>query len=334
MTFRYLPVLLLFLPLAALLYLAIRASAANRRLQFPTAHRRLKLSLPAVHLPVWLPFLIRLAAFAFLLCALARPQTSSSQQRRTAEGIDIIITLDVSQSMTIEDVDNTDRNRLDLAKETVKKFILGRRDDRIGFVIFSGEGITLSPPTLDYDFLLGAVDRAEVSQLKDGTAIGDALATSLNRLRESPAKSRVVILITDGDNNMGAIAPLTAGEIAVGYGIKVYTIALGKEGVVNIPRYVDYFGVTKKTYSQTTSTINPTLLTKIAEETGGKFYRADDDGSLSRVFADIDKLERTKVETKDRVLWEEHFQIFAWIGLALLLLDLLLRTTVFRILPE
>ena len=334
MTFRYLPALFLLIPVTLLLLLALRKPATQAVLFFPLANRRLKLSLQQQLLPVWIPFVARWLGLAFLVLALARPQTSSSHQRRISDGIDIMITLDVSQSMTIEDVGIADKNRLDLAKETVKKFIAGRKDDRIGFVAFSGEGITLCPPTLDYDFLLSAVDQAEVNQLKDGTAIGDAIATAANRLKDSSAKSRVIILITDGDSNMGAIAPLTAGEIARGYGLKVYTIALGKEGVVNVPDQVNFFGYTKKVYRQTVSTINPSLLMKIAEETGGKFYRADDTGSMREVFAEIDKLERNKVETKDKVLWEEHFQKFALLALLCLLVDLVLRSTVFRILPE
>lgn len=334
MTFRHLPLLLLFIPVALLLLAALRKPASRAVLQFPLAHRRLKLSVGQLLLPVWVPFFLRLFGILFLLLAVARPQTSTSHQRRISEGIDVMVALDVSRSMTIEDVGVNGRNRLDLAKDTVKNFIGGRKDDRIGFLVFSGEGITLCPPTLDYEYLLSSVEQADVNVLKDGTAIGDAIATSVNRLKDSNAKSRVVILITDGDNNMGSIAPLTAGEIAVGYGIKVYAIALGKEGMVAYPDTVTFFGMTKKVYRQTTSTINPTLLMKIADETGGKFFRADDQDSMQRVFAEIDKLERNKVETKDRVIWEEHFQKFLAVALLLLLLDLLSRATIFRILPE
>lgn len=334
MTFRYPYLLLLAIPIALLLLAALRHPSSRAVLHFPVAHRRLKLNVRQLLLPIWFPFFLRLAGIIFLLLAVARPQTSTSHQRRLTEGIDVMVALDVSQSMTIEDVGQDDRNRLDVAKETVKKFIAGRRDDRIGFLVFSGEGITLCPPTLDYDYLLSTVEQADVNQLKDGTAIGDAIATSVNRLKTSTAKSRVVILITDGDNNMGSIAPLTAGEIATGYGVKVYAIALGTEGLVSYPDYVNFFGVTKKVHRQTTSTINPTLLMKIAEESGGKFFRAADSDSLQRVFEEIDKLERNKVETKDRVIWEEHFQKFLIVALTLFLLDLLARATVFRVLPE
>lgn len=334
MTFRHLPLLFLIIPVALLLLAALRNPLAKAALHFPTANRKLKLSVQQLVLPIWLPFFVRLLGLALLVVAIARPQTSSSHQRRISEGVDIVIALDVSQSMTIEDVGEQNKSRIDAAKETVKKFIEGRKDDRIGFVEFSGEAITLSPPTLDYDFVLSAVDQAEVNQLKDGTAIGDGMATAVNRLKDSNAKSRVIILLTDGDNNMGAIAPLTAGDIAVGYGMKVYTIALGTEGIVNVPDYINVFGITKKVYRQTESTINPSLLVKIAEETGGKFFRVGDSDSLRKVFAEIDKLERNKVETKDKVIWEEHFQKFALFALLFLLADLLMRTTVFMVLPE
>jgi Ca-activated chloride channel family protein len=283
-----------------------------------------------LRLPVWLPFTLRSLAFALALFGLARPQTSSSQTQRTSEGIDIMIAFDVSQSMLIQDMGGG-KNRLNTAKETVHKFIEGRKDDRIGFSVFSGEAITLCPPTLDYEFLHSAVDQADVNQLRDGTAIGDGLATSVNRLKDSTAKSRIVILITDGDNNMGAIAPLTAGDIAVGYGIKVYGIALGTEGVVNIPTR-NVFG--QQVTQQVISSINPSLLMKIADSTGGKFYRSGDPGSLQRIFADIDKLERSKVEKKDRVLYREYFQPLLLFAFLFFLADLILRSTIFRVLPE
>ncbi len=333
MTLKYPFFLLLFLPALFFLLLSLRTRAKPKVLWFPVSQRNWKLGTHNLW-PIWIPFLLKAIAFAALALVLARPQSSSSQTRRLAEGIDVMIALDVSQSMQIEDVSELDKNRLDVAKETVKKFIAGRTDDRIGFLAFSGEGITLCPPTLDYEFLLSSVDLARMNQLRDGTAIGDAIATAVNRLKESQAKTRIIILVTDGDNNMGAIAPLTAGDIAAGYGIKVYAIALGTEGIVNVPDMVNVFGVTRKVYRQTTSSINPTLLMKISEETGGKFFRATDDDSLERVFSEIDKLERNKVETKDRVLWNEHYQPFLWLALLFLLLDLILSRTIFRVLPD
>lgn len=324
------PLLLALIPVVVwLLLLALKGRSALKVLHFPIAHRHLSLG-SHLRMPVWLPFTLRTLAFALAIVALARPQTSSSQTKRTSEGIDIMFAFDVSQSMLIQDMGGG-RNRLNTAKETVHRFIEGRKDDRIGFSVFSGEAITLCPPTLDYEFLHSAVNLADVNQLRDGTAIGDGLATALNRLKDSTAKSRVVILITDGDNNMGAIAPLTAGDIAVGYGVKVYTIALGSEGVVNIPTK-DQFG--RQVVAQVVSTINPALLMKIADATGGKFYRANDPGSLKLIFNDIDKLERSKVEKKDRVSYQEYFQPFLLLALLLFFMDLALRSTVFRVLPE
>jgi Ca-activated chloride channel family protein len=332
MTLKY-PWVLLFLPIIiALIYWGIRGGGYQKVIAFPLANRNFKIP-PRLLFPTLIPFLVRCLAISFAIFALARPQTSSSQVRRLTEGIDVMIALDVSQSMTIEDVDVRDRNRLDVAKETVKKFIGGRQDDRIGFLMFSGEAITLCPPTLDYQILLDSVDRSDVGLLRDGTAIGEALATASNRLKDSNAKSRVVVLITDGDNNMGSIEPLDAGEIAAGYGIKVYSIALGKQGVVQYPEYQNFFGVRKKVYRQTNSTINPDLLMKISQETGGKFFRADDEDSMERVFEEINKLEKNRVETKDRILWEEHYQLFLLASFLTFLLDLLLRVTIFRILP-
>lgn len=328
MSLRYPLVLLLIPAVVWLLYACLKIINSRKVLYFPLANRQLSVS-SNLRMPVWLPFAMRVLAFSLALIALARPQTSSSLTKRTSEGIDIMFSLDVSQSMLIQDMGN--RNRLDTAKATVHKFIDGRKDDRIGFSVFSGEAITLCPPTLDYEFLHTAVNLADVNQLRDGTAIGDGLAISLNRLKESSAKTRIVILITDGDNNMGAIAPLTAGDIAVGYGIKVYAIALGSEGVVNIPT-TDRFG--RQVMQQVVSSINPSLLMKISDTTGGKFYRAADPGSLQRIFSDIDKLERSKVEKKEQVLYREHFLPFLLVALLLFLAELILRSTIFRVLPE
>lgn len=329
MNLRY-PLLLALIPIVIwLLTLAARNRVTLKVLHFPIAHRGLSVS-SHLRLPVWLPFIMRALAFSLAILALARPQTATSTTKRSSEGIDIMFAFDVSQSMLIQDMGNG-KNRLNTAKETVHKFIEGRNDDRIGFSVFSGEAITLCPPTLDYEFLHSAVNLADVNQLRDGTAIGDGLATALNRLKESTAKTRVVILITDGDNNMGAIAPLTAGDIAVGYGVKIYAIALGSEGVVNIPA-MNRFG--QQVITQVVSTINPALLQKIADSTGGKFYRASDPGSLNRIFGDIDKLERSKVEKKERVTYQEHFQPILLLALMFFAIELILRSTIFRVLPE
>lgn len=329
MTLKYPFILPLIFPLLWLLYKNAAKGASTSSLYFPIVHRNFK-GRTKTDMAILVPFALKAIAFSLLIFCLARPQSSSTHTKRSAEGIDIMIALDVSQSMLIEDTRG--KNRLQIAKETVMNFIKGRSDDRIGFLMFSGEAVTLCPPTLDYEVLLESVASSDINMLKDGTAIGDALATSVTRLRDSTAKSKVVILITDGDNNMGAIAPLTAGEIAVGYGIKVYSIALGREGIVNFPVTGGFFG-NRKSYRQMPSSINPELLIKISEETKGKFFRAEDSGSMNEVFAEIDKLERNPIETKSRVSWTEHYQMFLLASILLLAMEMVLRNTVYRILP-
>lgn len=332
MIFRF-PIAFLLLPLGiALAWFAVRKQLGARRLLYPFAHRRESLSGRGQGWKKWISPCLRILGIIFLVIAAARPQSSSTHTKRSAEGIDIMIALDVSQSMVIEDYDPY--SRLDIAKDTIKKFIAGRRDDRIGFLMFSGESVTLCPPTLDYNVLLSAVDLANVSDLKDGTAIGDGLATAVNRIKDSNSKSKVIILATDGDNNMGSVAPLTAGNIAAGYGIRVYTIALGKEGLVPFPTIDNSSGYPRKVYQKVESTINPELLQKIAAETHGKFFRPTDTDSLKKVFAEIDKLEKNKVETKERVRWNELYQKFLLLALLILCADFMLDLTVLRILPN
>lgn len=330
MILKYPFVLLLLFPVIWLLFRSAKRSLGSSSLAFPITQRNFKSRIKS-EIAQLVPLAVRAAGFGLLFFSLARPQSASTESKRSAEGIDIMIALDVSQSMLIEDVRG--KNRLEIAKDTVMKFIKGRTDDRIGFLMFSGEAITLCPPTLDYEVLLESVESSEVNLLKDGTAIGDALATAVSRLKDSTAKSKVVILITDGDNNMGAIAPLTAGEIAVGYGIKVYSIALGKEGIVNFPVYGGIFGGNQKSYRQMTSTINPALLVKISEETNGKFFRAEDLSSMQKVFSEIDKLEKTKVETKNRTRWNELYQLALFAAILCFMADAVLRNTIYKVLP-
>ncbi|MCO5144064.1 MAG: VWA domain-containing protein [Oligoflexia bacterium] len=329
------PYLLFLIPV--LIWIVYKSSLLSKGsvLLFPVRQRALKSVGKEGFLKKLIPKILTFLWLSFFVIALARPQTASSISRRISEGIDIVLTLDVSLSMTIEDTDSEDENRLALAKRILLKFVEGRADDRIGFVMFSGEAISLAPPTLDYAVVQQMISQADVQLLKDGTAIGEALATSVNRLKNSRAKSKVIILITDGDNNQGVIAPLTAGDLAAGYGIKVYAIALGKDGVVKYPdEEVDFFGFRKKIYRTTNSSINPELLKKIASTTNGKFFRAEDANALENVFKEINQLERNKIDSQDRILWSEHYQIFLIIGLTLLVLDLILRKTIFKVLPE
>jgi Ca-activated chloride channel family protein len=279
--------------------------------------------------PVPYSVLLRILGVALLLLSLARPQASFTRTDRSVGGIDIMMVMDVSASMNIEDL--ADRPRLDVAKETMEAFIKGRENDRIGFLIFSGEPLTLAPPTLDYGLVLRALRDAKIGILKDGTGIGDGLALAINRLRNSTAKSRVIILLTDGDNNVGQVDPGTAGELAAGYGIRVYTIAIGREGRVRLPiRTQGVFGNPITTYQYFDNALNPELLKKIAELTRGKFYRVTEESSLGSVFKEIDGLERTVIQSKSEVRYEERFSLPLLLGVGVLLTELLLSRLLWR----
>ena len=275
---------------------------------------------------------IKYLGWALLVIALARPQTSFRQTERTVSGIDIMMVLDVSASMNIEDL--AERSRFDVAKDVMENFIKGRQNDRIGFVIFSGEPMTLAPPTLDYGIVLKAMRDSRIGILRDGTAIGDGLALAVSHLRSSKAKSRVIILLTDGDNNVGQVDPATAGELAAGYGIKVYTIAIGREGRVKLPiRTPGPFGNSITTYQYFENALNPELLQQIAQRSAGKFYRVTDENALTSVFQEIDQLEKTEIVAKEKVRYDEEFQKPLKWGLAILLIEQILARGWWRVLP-
>jgi len=266
-----------------------------------------------------------------MMIALARPQETTRTTQRSVDGIDIIMVMDVSASMNIEDLG--DQPRLDIAKDTMREFVKARRNDRIGFIVFSGEAVTLAPPTLAYGLLMQTIGDARTGLLKDGTAIGDGLALAVGRLRDSKAKSQVIILLTDGDNNVGQVDPATAGELAQGYGIKVYTIAIGREGRVKLPIRQKIGPQTITTYQWFENALNPELLQKIAEATQGRFYRVTEASTLESVFKEIDKLEKTKIESKENIQTHEVFdQPLKWAAL-LLLLERILALGFWRILP-
>jgi Ca-activated chloride channel homolog len=278
----------------------------------------------------FLPDLMKLVAIVFAVCALARPQRADEKIKRNVEGIDIMITLDVSESMLIEDM--KPKNRLESSKQTIADFIKKRISDRIGVVIFSGEAYTRVPLTLDYEVLLKNVAEITTSRnIKMGTAIGVALANAVARLKDSEAKSRVIILLTDGENNTGLIDPLTALRIAKGYDIRIYTIGAGIDGNAQLPVYTkDIFGRTQKRYQPMHSSVNVDLLTQMAEETGGKFFRATDTNALKNVFDEIDRLEKTKIDVNKYVKYQELFQ--GWLKWAVLFYALggFLQLTIFR----
>ncbi|MEW6057199.1 MAG: VWA domain-containing protein [Bdellovibrionota bacterium] len=280
----------------------------------------------------WPAFFYALSC-AFFIIALARPQTSFNKIKRNVEGIDIMIVLDLSASMRIEDF--RDRNRMEVAKPIIRQFIDWRANDKIGFQVFSGEAVTLVPPTLDHAIILRAIEDAQIGDLKDGTAIGDALSTAVGRLKESKAKTRVIVLLTDGDSNVGSIDPLTAGELAKGFGIKIYSVAIGRDGRVAMPFVQkDFMGRQVKTYQYFDSSINPDIPRQISTMTGGKFYRVQDSAEdLKDAFAEIDRLEKSQIETTEQVRYEEKFMRFVWFGMALFLVGFLMQHWAMRVFP-
>lgn len=276
--------------------------------------------------------LVKIVSLAFIIFALARPQESSTKVKKNIEGIDIVIALDVSDSMLIEDMKPS--NRLESAKETIRKFIEKRSSDRIGLLVFAGEAFTLVPPTLDYQLLLSRIETiktARDAKIKDGTAIGVAIASAAGRLKDSQAKTRIMIFMTDGENNSGTIDPETGLEIAKGYGIKVYSIGIGKDGPTKLPIYQrDVFGQTVKTYVPFESTVNEDLLSRMAKDTNGKYFRANKENSLGSVFSEIDQLEKTKIDVNKYTQYTELFPPYLLIGIFLYLISYLLNKTILR----
>lgn len=255
----------------------------------------------------YIPIVLSFIAVALAIFALARPQKADTKVKRNVEGIDLMIVLDVSDSMLIEDMQPV--NRMVSSKKVIEDFISKRVSDRIGLVIFSGESYTRVPLTLDYPLLLNNLKAVETSRnIKIGTAIGVALANGVARLKDSKAKSRVIILLTDGENNSGTIDPETALMIAKQEGIRIYTIGAGKDGDAQLPVIAtDVFGRQVKRYQPIHSTVNVELLGKMASETGGKFYRATDTGALQGVFNDINTLEKTKIDVSQYTRYAELF---------------------------
>ncbi len=273
-------------------------------------------------------FVIEMCALALLIIALARPQSSSKSQKINVEGIDIVLTIDLSSSMLAQDLRP---DRLEAAKNISADFVKGRPDDRMGLVVFASETFTQVPLTTDHGMLLNMMKDMKCGMLEDGTAIGDGLASSVSRLKDSEAISKVVILLTDGDNNAGSIDPATAAEMAKLFGIRVYTIGVGTRGTAPYPVQTPFGGIQ---YQQIPVTINEPLLQQIADETGGKYYRATSNEKLEQIYDEIDQLERSKIEINEFTRVHEEFLPFVLIGLALLLLGFILKNTVFKTLTD
>lgn len=277
---------------------------------------------------------LRWLSLVLLLIALARPQWGEGEIRVTASGIDIVVALDLSSSMMSEDFElsGRDANRLQVAKDVLQRFVAKRANDRIGLVAFARHPYIAAPLTLDHDFLLQNLQRLDFAQKEeDGTAIGSALAAAVNRLREVKSKSRIAILMTDGQNNAGKVPPLTAAEAAQRLGVKTYTIGVGTRGLARVPYQHPVTG--QRGYLRQQVNIDEETLTQIAQKTGGKYYRADRTETLRSIYEEIDRLEKTEVEMKKYQRYQELYLWFALPGLVLLLLEIILGHTVWRTLP-
>jgi Ca-activated chloride channel homolog len=268
-------------------------------------------------------YLARNFVLVGLIIALARPRSAGRAEQSTTEGINIVIAFDISSSMLAEDFQP--QNRLEVARDKVKQFIAMRGSDRIGVVAFSGEALTQVPLTTDYPVVMAAVDNLQPGQLEDGTAIGTAIATAANRLRDAPGNSRVVVLLTDGVNNRGSIDPRTAAQAAAAFGVKIYTIGVGTEGMAPVPVGRGVFGLR---YENRPVEIDDALLTDVAKRTGGRYFRARDAAALQRITEEIDRLERTPVRTR---VYTRYSELYRWpLGIALLALALELSLAAWR----
>jgi len=272
--------------------------------------------------------LVRAGGLGLFIVALARPQIVNREREHETQGVDIVIALDISGSMLAEDF--KPENRLAVAKQEAVKFIQGRENDRIGLVVFARDAFTQCPLTLDYEILTVLLKEIQIGMIPDGTAIGMGIATAVNRLRESEAKSKVIILITDGENNAGKIDPVTAAELARTFRIKIYTVAVGRGGLVPFPINDPLFG---KRYVQAKVDIDEFSLKRIADLTGGVFFRARDPASLSEIYSRINELEKTEMKVHEYKTFDELFHFFLIPALLLLVVEIGLKNTVFLRIP-
>ncbi|MEZ3590433.1 MAG: VWA domain-containing protein [Muribaculaceae bacterium] len=322
---QYLWLFLIFIPLIA--WYIIKHRNAHPALEVST-------TLPYARLPrsfkeylMHLLFILRLAAIGCIIIVLARPQTRDSWRTSSTEGTDIILALDISTSMLARDFKP---DRFEAAKDVATKFVSGRETDNIGVVIFAGESFTAVPMTTDRALLTNYINSIKMGMIEDGTAIGDGLATAINRIKDGKAKSKSIILLTDGSNNTGVVAPVTAAEIAKKYGIKVYTIGVGRNGTAPMPQQ-NYFGGID--YVNMPVVIDEATLKNIASTTGGKYFRATGNTVLKEIFSEIDRLEKTQMDVKHFSHTEDNYMLWAWLAIGLFVLELLLRHTVLRTIP-
>ena len=320
----YLLLLLLLIPIVA--YYILRQHTLTAEIRFSSLQAFGNAKKTYKHYLRHVPFVLHLLALAALIFALARPQKSDSWSNKTTEGIDIVMAVDISSSMLAEDLKP---NRLDAAKQVASRFVMQRPNDNVGLVVFAGESFTQCPLTMNHAELVNLLKGVKCGMIEDGTAIGTGLATAVNRIKDSKAKSKVVILLTDGSNNRGQIAPVTAGEIAKSFGVRVYTIGVGSRGTAPYPFQTPY-GIQ---YQDVEVDIDENTLQQIAQITGGSYFRATDTASLGRIYQEIDQLEKTKIQVNEYSKKEELYHWFVWALLVCLLAEMLLRQTVFKSIP-
>ena len=322
---NYLYLLLLLIPLKAWYILRLRKKQATLQVSSMDAFSAPRATTFKVYMR-HLPFVLRIVSIALIIVILARPQSTNSWDTRSTEGIDIILAMDISGSMLAEDLKP---NRLEAAKTVAATFINGRPNDNIGLVLFSGESFTQCPLTSDHAVLLNLFKDITNGMIEDGTAIGLGIANSVSRIKDSKAKSRVIILLTDGVNNKGEIAPLTAAEIAQTFGIRIYTIGVGTHGEAPYP-YRTPFGVQ---YQNMKVEIDEPVLKQIASMTGGQYFRAVDNASLRAIYQEIDLLEKTKISVQQYSKKQEEYLPLALLVFALLMLEVLVRNTWLKNIP-
>ncbi len=318
--------LLILLPIAVWYVLNNKKSHASMLVSSLSAFAGLSTSWK-----VWLMhilFVFRLMAIACVIVIIARPQTHDRWSTSETEGTDIVVALDISTSMLAQDFRP---NRFEAAKDVACQFVSGRESDNIGFVIFAAESFTQVPMTTDKAAIVNAIQTIEMGSLEDGTAIGDGIATSINRIKEGKAKSKSIILLTDGSNNTGVVAPLTAADIAKEKGIKIYTIGVGSNGSALYPVGTNMYG--RMEYQRLPVVIDEATLKNIAKTTGGKYFRATNKNVLKEVFKEIDALEKTQMDVRNFSKTEDYYMPWALLLLALVAFDILCRYTVLRRIP-
>ena len=327
MTFEhpyYLLLLLVLLPI--IVYYIIKQHALTAEIRFSSLEAFGNVKKSYKHYLRHLPFVLRMLAFVALIIALARPQKSDSWSKETTEGIDIVLSIDVSGSMLAEDLKP---NRLEAAKEVAVSFISDRENDNIGLVAFAAKSLTQCPLTINHKDLINKANDLKCGMLEDGTAIGSGIVTAVNRIKDSQAKSKVIILLTDGSNNRGQVTPITAAEIAKEFGIRVYTVGVGSKGKAPYPVQTP-FGIQNQYVDVD---IDEPTLQQIAKTTGGVYFRATDNKTLQEIYKEIDLLEKSKISVTNHHKKEELYHWFVLALLACLLSEMLLRQTVFKSIP-